>query len=115
MEQGSHAKIIERLDDHQRRLDDHHRRFVDVEHRLDTLEADRQMVRDLAQTTRDLGHHVKELAEGIEAIAERAVEKVLERHSEKRRASWKYRLGYIAAISSCTGFLLDHLHVHPFG
>lgn len=81
-----------------------------MEVRVGVLEQDRQMVRELAETTRDLGRHAKELAEGIEAIAERAVEKVLERRSEKRRTNWKYRLGYSAAVCSCVGFLADHLH-----
>jgi hypothetical protein len=110
---SSRVPIVERLDalEHEvQRIDALEHEGHRIRDRLTALEQDRQMLRELAETTRDLGRHAKELAEGIEAIAERAVEKVLERRSEKRLTSWKFRLGYAAALCSCIGVLADHRH-----
>lgn len=109
--QASH----ERLDHHERRLAEHHGRLEQfgveldqVKRQVRDLEQDRSTIRALAETTRELGRTAQHALENVEMIAERAVEKVLERRRDRFMRDWRYRAGWITAAIAAIGFLVDH-------
>lgn len=66
------------------------------------------MIRELAKTTRDLAGAATQAIRNVETIAERAVEKVLERRRETRRRTWYYRASWLVALAALATLVADH-------
>jgi hypothetical protein len=105
------------------RLLNHGTRILDVEEqllrsrqRLHDLESDRNAVRLLTGTIGALAEQVSAMAQGVDDIAERAVEKVIKRHTDERRANWKHKVAMVSAVAAAAGgtfsFIAHLFHLH---